>query len=171
MGMVYLYTGEGEGKTTNAIGLAVRAVGHGYRAIVIQFLKGRKDIGEYKIKERLSPLYEIYQFGREEFIDLKNPHPIDYELARKGLDFAWECLKKKPRILVLDEVNLAAAYGIVPKEEVLRLIDSAPEETVVVLTGRRAPREFIERADLVTEMKHVKHPFDRGRLAERGVDY
>ncbi len=171
MGMVYLYTGEGEGKTTNAIGLAVRAVGHGYRAIVIQFLKGRKDIGEYKIKEKLSPLYEIYQFGRKEFIDLRNPEPIDFELARKALEFAQECLKKKPRILVLDEVNLAAAYGIVPKEDVLRLIDQAPEETVVVLTGRRAPKEFIERADLVTEMCHIKHPFDKGRLAEKGVDY
>ncbi|AAM32834.1 cob(I)yrinic acid a,c-diamide adenosyltransferase [Methanosarcina mazei] len=170
-GMVYIYTGEGEGKTTNALGLALRAVGHGYSAVIIQFMKGRKYIGEYKIKDRLAPEYEIHQFGREEFIDFRNPVPLDYELAGKGLEFAKEALGKKPRILVLDEINLAAHFGIVKTEDILKLLEDIPEETTVILTGRRAPEELVERADLVTEMKFVKHPFEKKVPAREGLEY
>lgn len=170
-GMVYIYTGEGEGKTTNALGLALRAVGHGYNAVIIQFMKGRKYIGEYKIKDRLAPEYEIHQFGREEFIDFRNPVPLDYELAEKGLEFAKEALGKKPRILVLDEINLAAHFGIVKTEDILKLLEDIPEETTVILTGRRAPEELVERADLVTEMKFVKHPFEKKVPAKEGLEY
>ncbi len=170
-GFIHLYTGDGEGKTLTAFGLALRAVGHGYKVIIIQFMKGRKDIGEYKIKDRLQPEYEIYQFGREEFIDLKNPEPIDYELARKALEFAKEALKKRPRVLVLDEINLATAIGLVKVEDVLELLKDIPEETVVVLTGRKAPKELIEIADLVTEMKDIKHPHRAGVEARRGIEY
>ncbi|AGF98490.1 MULTISPECIES: cob(I)yrinic acid a,c-diamide adenosyltransferase [Methanosarcina] len=170
-GMVYIYTGEGEGKTTNALGLALRAVGHGYSAVIIQFMKGRKYIGEYKIKDRLAPEYEIHQFGREEFIDFRNPVPLDYELAEKGLEFAKEALGKKPRILVLDEINLAAHFGIVKTEDILKLLEDIPEETTVILTGRRAPEELVERADLVTEMKFVKHPFEKKVPAKEGLEY
>ncbi|WP_235280939.1 cob(I)yrinic acid a,c-diamide adenosyltransferase [Methanosarcina mazei] len=169
--MVYIYTGEGEGKTTNALGLALRAVGHGYSAVIIQFMKGRKYIGEYKIKDRLAPEYEIHQFGREEFIDFRNPVPLDYELAEKGLEFAKEALGKKPRILVLDEINLAAHFGIVKTEDILKLLEDIPEETTVILTGRRAPEELVERADLVTEMKFVKHPFEKKVPAKEGLEY
>ena len=170
-GMVYIYTGEGEGKTTNALGLALRAVGHGYSAVIIQFMKGRKYIGEYKIKDRLAPEYEIHQFGREEFIDFRNPVPLDYELAEKGLEFTKEALGKKPRILVLDEINLAAHFGIVKTEDILKLLEDIPEETTVILTGRRAPEELVERADLVTEMKFVKHPFEKKVPAKEGLEY
>lgn len=170
-GLVYLYTGEGEGKTTNAFGLALRAVGHGYNVIIIQFMKGRKYIGEYKIKDRLAPEYEIYQFGREDFIDFKNPMPLDYELAEKGLEFAKKALKRKPRLLILDEINLAAHFGIVKTEDLLKLLDDIPEETTVVLTGRRAPRKLIERADLVTEMRLIKHPFEKNVPAREGLEY
>ena len=170
-GFIHLYTGDGEGKTLTAFGLALRAVGHGYKVIIIQFMKGRKDIGEYKIRERLQPEYEIHQFGREDFINLENPEPIDYELARKALEFAKEALKKKPRVLVLDEINLAAAIGLVKIEDVLELLKNIPEETVVVLTGRKAPKEFIEIADLVTEMKDIKHPHRYGVDARRGIEY
>lgn len=170
-GNIHLYTGNGEGKSLTAFGLALRAVGHGYKVVIIQFLKGRKDIGEYKIKDRLSPEYEIYQFGREEFIDLSKPKPVDYELARRGLEFAWKALEKKPRVLVLDEVNLAVAVGLLKVEDVIRFLDVVPEETVVVLTGRNAPRELIERADLVTEMHEVKHPYRTGVPARRGIEY
>ncbi|AKB52614.1 Cob(I)alamin adenosyltransferase [Methanosarcina barkeri str. Wiesmoor] len=170
-GLVYLYTGEGEGKTTNAFGLALRAVGHGYSVIIIQFMKGRKYIGEYKIKDRLAPEYEIYQFGREDFIDFKNPMPLDYELAEKGLEFAKKALKRKPRLLILDEINLAAHFGIVKTEDLLKLLDDIPEETTVVLTGRRAPRKLIERADLVTEMRLIKHPFEKNVPAREGLEY
>ncbi|MCQ1535748.1 cob(I)yrinic acid a,c-diamide adenosyltransferase [Methanosarcina sp. KYL-1] len=170
-GMVYLYTGDGEGKSTSAFGLALRAVGHGYRVIIIQFMKGRKYIGEYKVRERLTPEYEIYQFGREDFIDFENPEPLDYELAGKGLEFAREALRKKPRLLVLDEINLAAHVGLLKTEDILSLLNEAPEETTVVLTGRKAPPELIERADLVTEMKFVKHPFEKNIPARKGTEY
>jgi len=171
MGYIYLYTGEGEGKTTNSIGLALRAVGHGYKAVIIQFLKGREEVGEYRVREKLSPLYEIHQFGREEFIDLRNPAKEDLKRAEEALEFASKALEKRPRILVLDEVNIAAAFDIVDKERVLELMDGLPRETTLVLTGRRAPGEFVERAHLVTEMKYIKHPFDQGVPARKGVDF
>jgi cob(I)alamin adenosyltransferase len=170
-GQIHLYTGEGEGKTINAIGLALRAIGHGYKVVIIQFMKGRKDVGEVKIKDKLAPEYEIHQFGRKEFIDFKNPKPEDYELASKGMKFAKSVLKKKPRLLILDEINLAAHFGIVDTKEVLKLLDEVPKETVVILTGRRAPKELVEKADLVTEMKMIKHPYEKGVQARRGIEY
>jgi cob(I)alamin adenosyltransferase len=147
LGRIFLYYGTGAGKTTNALGLALRCVGHGLKAIVIQFMKGRKDIGEYLVKERLSPHYEIYQFGRKEWVDLRNPSEEDKRLARKALGKALEVLREGPHLLVLDEVCLAAYIGLIDVEEVLRLLDKMPEETDVVLTGRYCPPELLERAD------------------------
>jgi len=170
-GYIHVYTGDGEGKTLTAFGLALRAVGHGYKVIIVQFMKGRKDVGEYKVRDRLKPEYEIYQFGREDFVDLGSPLPIDYELAKRGLEFAEKALERKPRVLVLDEINLAAAIGLVKVEDVLKLLEKVPEETVVVLTGRGAPKEFIEVADLVTEMREIKHPHKRGVEARKGIEY
>jgi cob(I)alamin adenosyltransferase len=170
-GLVHLYTGEGEGKSIMAFGLALRSVGHGLSVIIIQFMKGRKDIGEYRIKDRLSPEYEIHQFGRKEFIDLKNPGPIDLELAKEGLAFAREALRRKPHLLILDEVNLAVAAGLLELRDVLDLLDKVPASTTVVLTGRRAPKELIERADLVTEMREIKHPLKKGIPARKGIEY
>jgi len=170
-GFVHLYTGEGDGKSVTAFGIALRAVGHGYKVVIIQFMKGRKNIGEYKIRKRLAPEYEIHQFGRKEFVDLKNPDPIDIELAHKGLAFAREALKKKPKLLVLDEINLAAAIGLVKVEDVLDLLHNIPSSTVVILTGRCAPKEFIDRADLVSEMREIKHPMKRGIMARKGIEY
>jgi len=170
-GKIHLYTGEGEGKTTTALGLALRAVGHGYKVIIIQFMKGRKKIGEYLIKERLAPEYEIYQFGKQEFVNLENPSEEDKKLAQKGLEFARESLRKKPRLLILDEINLAIAIGLIELKEVLKFLEEIPNETVVVLTGRRAPEELIEVADLVTEMKEIKHPMGKGVLAREGIEF
>lgn len=156
--MIFLYTGTGTGKTTNALGLALRCVGHGLKVIIIQFLKGRREIGEFKVSSRLSPEYEIHQFGREEFIDLFNPTEVDKELAKRGLEFAREAIKRKPHLLVLDEINLAVAAGLIRVEEVLNLLDEIPHETDVVLTGRYAPPELINRADVVTVITDVKYP-------------
>jgi len=158
MGLIFLYTGEGAGKTTNAIGLAVRCVGHGYRAVIIQFMKGRKDIGEYLIKDRLQPEYEIYQFGRKEFLDLKNPSEEDKRRAKEGLEFAQKILREKPRLLVLDEINLAVAAGLLGEDEVLQLLNEIPEETDVVLTGRYASSGLINRADVVNIIVEAKRP-------------
>ncbi|MCS7120846.1 MAG: cob(I)yrinic acid a,c-diamide adenosyltransferase [Candidatus Bathyarchaeota archaeon] len=170
-GLIHLYTGDGEGKSITAFGLALRSVGHGYKVIIIQFMKGRKDIGEYKIKDRLSPEYEIYQFGRKGFVDLKNPLPIDRKLANEGLAFAKEALKRKPHLLILDEINLAVAAGLIRVEDVLSLLDSVPPSTTVVLTGRMAPKELVDRADLVTEMREIRHPMRKGVPARRGIEY
>ena len=171
MGFIHLYTGNGEGKSITAFGLALRAIGHGYKVIIIQFMKGRKDIGEYKIWKRLAPNYEIHQFGRKEFINLKRPNPIDYVLAKRALVFAKKALRRKPRLLILDEINLAVSIGLIRLDEVLELLREIPEPTTVVLTGRNAPKELIERADLVTEMHEIKHPLKRGIQARRGIEY
>jgi len=156
--LIYLYTGEGGGKTTNALGLALRSAGHGLKVIVIQFMKGRKNIGEYKIRARLAPEYEIHQFGRSGWVDLKSPGPVDIKLAQKGLDFARQAAKRRPALLVLDEINLAVAVGLLKPKDVLDLLDEVPKRTVVVLTGRRAPKELLDRADFVNEIVDVKHP-------------
>jgi cob(I)alamin adenosyltransferase len=169
--LLYLYTGEGGGKTTAALGLALRSVGHGHKVVIIQFMKGRKDVGEYKIARRLHPNYEIFQFGREEFIDLKNPSKEDRELAEKGLKFAGETLMTKPNLLVLDELNLAASVGLVNIKDVIKLLDEAPKDMVIAITGRHAPKELIDRADFVNEVKDIKHPLKKGIPAQEGIQY
>jgi len=171
MGWIHLYTGDGEGKSTAALGLALRAIGHGKKVIVIEFMKGRKDIGEFKVQNKLKPYYEIYQFGRKEFVDLKNPDVIDIDLARKGLNFAKQMLKKKPFLLILEEINLAVHIGLLRIEDVLQFLKEVPKETNVILTGRKAPRELIQVADLVTEMKEIKHPYYQGVEGRKGIDY
>ncbi len=171
-GLVYLYTGEGEGKTMNAFGLALRAVGHGQRVVVVQFMKGRgNDIGEYRIQNRLKPEFEVHQFGRRDFINFRDPIDEDYALARRGLMFARKALKSKPKLLILDEINLAVHFNLLPLRDVVDFLKDIPPETTVVLTGRRAPRELIELADLVSEMKLIKHPFEKGVFAREGVEY
>jgi cob(I)alamin adenosyltransferase len=173
MGYVYLYTGTGGGKTANALGLALRSVGHGKKVVIIQFLKWREDIGEYLIKNRLAPNYEIYQFGREAWLgetekteefagekfEVECVKSVDKELARKGLDFAAKVLReKKPHLLVLDEIGLAAEWKLVSVKDVLELLDNVPEETTLVLTGRLAPKELADRADFVNVVQQVKMP-------------
>jgi cob(I)alamin adenosyltransferase len=168
-GFVHVYTGIGGGKTTSTLGVALRSVGHRCKVIMIQFMKGRKDIGEYKAQKRLKPYFEIHQFGRKEFINLKNPEKIDYELARKGLEFAKKALKKKPCVLILDEINLAVAVGLLKSSDVLEVLKDVPEKTTVYLTGRYAPRELIERADLVTEIIDIKRP--KNIPVRKGIEY
>lgn len=173
MGYIYLYTGTGAGKTTNALGLALRSIGHERKVVIIQFLKWRKDIGEYKIKDKLRHYYEIYQFGRPAWLGEKETivsfggqkfkvesfKDLDKELARKGLELAKKVLEeKKPHLLVLDEINLALHWKLLDINDVLELLDNLPEETDVVLTGRYAPKELIEKADFVNIIKEFKVP-------------
>lgn len=166
MGKILLYTGTGGGKTMIAVGLGVRAVGHGKKVLMVQFMKGRKDIGEFMAQKHL-PGFEIVQFGRKEFVDLKNPSKEDMELAKKGLEYVRN-LKKMPDLLILDEINLACTVGLLKIRDVIEVLDKIPEKTTVVLTGRYAPKELIEKADLVTEIKDVKEL--KGKLGE-GVSY
>jgi len=159
MGHIYLYKGTGAGKTTNALGLALRSVGHKHKVIIIQFLKWWKKTGEYKIKNRLKPYYEIYQFGRKGWIGLKHLNERDKKLAKKALEFAKKITKKKkPHLLVLDEINLALHCKLLDTKDVLDFLDKIPKKTDVVLTGRFAPKELIKRADFVNEIIDLKHP-------------
>jgi len=184
MGYIYLYYGTGGGKTANALGLALRSVGHNKKVVIIQFLKWRKDIGEYLIQEKLKPFYEIYQFGRKAWLGKKtkteefggerykveNVRSSDKELAERALEFAVQVLKeKKPNLLVLDEINLAAQWKLLDVKDILKLLDGIPEETTVVMTGRLAPKELIERADFVNMVQEIKMP-KRFRLTE-GIQY
>jgi len=184
MGYVYLYTGTGGGKTANALGLALRSVGHGKNVVIIQFFKWREDIGEYLIKDRLAPNYEIYQFGREAWLgeeektaefggerfEVECFKSVDKELAGKALDFARKIMKeKKPHLLVLDEIGLAAEWKLVSVKDVLELLGNVPNETTVVMTGRLAPKELADRADFVNIVQQVKMPKDF-KLTE-GIQY
>ena len=170
MGYIYLYTGIGAGKTANALGLALRSVGHKHKVIIIQFLKWWKNTGEYKIRKILAPYYEIYQFGREGWHGLNNLGEEDKELARKALEFAKKIVKeKKPHLLVLDEVNMALHCKLLDLKEVLEFLDRLPKKTDVVLTGRFAPIELVRRAEFVNEIIDVKHP--KEMVTTKGIQY
>ena len=155
-GRVIVYTGDGQGKTTASLGVAMRSVAHGKKVVVIQFMKGKKDTGEYLIKNVFPGNYEIYQFGREEFVDLRKPSDEDKRLARKGLDFAREKMREKPFLLILDEINIASHFNLVSVDDVISLVREKPDETNLVLTGRYADERLIEVADMVTEVREVK---------------
>lgn len=170
MGYIYLYTGTGGGKTANALGLALRSVGHERKVVIIQFLKWWKNTGEYKIRDKLQPYYEIYLFGREGWIGLDNLGEEDRRLTREGLEFAKNVVEeKKPHLLVLDEINLALHCNMIEIKQVLEFLDSVPEETDVVLTGRYAPKDLIDRADFVNEVKDLKQPEEM--VTTEGIQY
>jgi cob(I)alamin adenosyltransferase len=184
MGYIYLYYGTGGGKTANALGLALRTVGHNKKVVIIQFFKWRKDIGEYLVRDKLAPYYEIYQFGREAWLgeeektaefggekfNIESVKSHDKKLAKKALEFARKIMKeKKPHLLVLDEINLATQWKLLEVKDVLKLLDTVPEETTVVMTGRLAPKELIDRADFVNVVQEVKMP-KRFKLTE-GIQY
>ena len=171
-GQIYVYTGEGAGKTTASLGLALRSVGHKHRVIVIQFLKWWKQTGEYKIQKMLKPYYEVHQFGRKGWIGLKNLTSEDKALAHKALNFSVKIAKqKKPHLLILDEINLALYCKLLTLAEVFIALRDIPSKTVVVFTGRYASKELIKKADFVNEIKDIKHPFKSGIKAQKGIQY
>jgi cob(I)alamin adenosyltransferase len=165
---MYVFTGEGAGKTTASLGLAMRSLGHNHKVILIQFLKGRKNIGEYKIQKYLKN-YKVYQFGKPAFINLNKPGKEDIELAKKGLEFISEAVKQKPKLLILDEINIATAYGLLDVNEAVATIKKIPKSMDVVLTGRYAPKKFIELADYSNEVKIMKQP--KKITAKKGIQY
>jgi len=171
-GLVIVHTGPGKGKTTAALGLALRAVGQGMRVAMVQFIKGSWKYGELKAPEFL-PGFEIQPMGRG-FVNLgaPTPDPEDVALARQSLEAAREkVMSGRYDLVILDEINYAVDYGLVPVEEVLRLIRDKPEPVHLVLTGRNARPEVVEAADLVTEMREVKHPFRAGIKAQKGIEF
>ena len=170
-GYIQVYTGTGKGKTTAAMGLAFRAAGRGLRTYVAQFLKGQPT-GEIEAARKLASFIRIEQFGREGFITVKDgADDEDVSRARAGLARALEAmLSGEYRIVILDEVNTAVHFKILPEKDVLDMIDKRPPEVELVLTGRYAPASFIDRADLVTEMKEIKHYYDKGVKAREGIE-
>ncbi len=170
-GCIQVYTGDGKGKTTAALGLAFRAAGHGLRTYFGQFLKARTT-GELSAAGKLSPLITIEQFGRTGFLDVTDePGDEDTALAENGLRKCLEAmLSGKYDIIVLDEVLAAVGFKALSEQAVLDLIDVRPESVELVLTGRSATQALVDRADLVTEMKLVKHYYGRGVRARDGIE-
>ncbi|MBE3519120.1 MAG: cob(I)yrinic acid a,c-diamide adenosyltransferase [Firmicutes bacterium] len=172
-GLVMVYTGDGKGKTTAALGLALRQVGWGRRVLVIQFMKGRGNVyGERIAAEKYLPLLEIEQHGRDEFVNLCNPDPVDIQLAQNALARAKEALESsKYGMIILDEINVAVYAGLLSVQDVLTLIDSKPDDVDLVLTGRYARQEVVDRADMVSEVREVKHHYRKGVPAQEGIEY
>ncbi len=171
-GMVQVYTGNGKGKTTAALGQAFRASGHNLKSVIIQFLKGGSYTGEFKAQERLYPYFKIYQFGSPCFINKNSIPQKDIELNREGFKMAWEIAtgESDANILVLDEINVAVHLGIISTEELKNLIKNKKSELELILTGRYAAPEIIELADLVTEMKEIKHYYRKNIPSRFGIE-
>ncbi|MBU0497870.1 MAG: cob(I)yrinic acid a,c-diamide adenosyltransferase [Candidatus Thermoplasmatota archaeon] len=169
-GRIQIYTGAGKGKTTAAIGLGVRATGHGLKVYLIQFMKGRR-YGELNSIEKL-PLFTLKQFGRDEFVSKKNPEKIDIDFAQQGLAFARKIISEgKHDVIILDEINVALDYKLITLESVLQLLENKPKHVEIILTGRYAPPELVKYADLVSEICEIKHPYTNGVLSRKGIDW
>ena len=170
-GMVQVYTGNGKGKTSAAFGLALRAIGRGLKVYIIQFIKGGFDYGELYIADKL-PNLKLKAFGRGKFVTEKPPAKEDVKLAEEALKLAEETVKGgEYDIVILDEINVALNLKLIKTEKVIELIKKKPKHVELILTGRYAPDEIIEAADLVTEMMEVKHPYNKGFQARKGIEY
>ncbi|MEW6335312.1 MAG: cob(I)yrinic acid a,c-diamide adenosyltransferase [Thermodesulfobacteriota bacterium] len=170
-GLVQVYTGNGKGKTTAAFGQALRAVGQGYRVCIIQFMKGRK-YGEFLAAEQHIPNLAVHLTGLDSFVMREHPAPLDIELARQGLDLARRAvLSGDYDMVILDEINVAADFGLVPLDELLDLIRSRPARIDLVLTGRYAPPEIIAAADTVSDIREVRHHYQAGIKERAGIEF
>ena len=171
-GLVQIFTGEGKGKTTAALGTVLRAAGHGLKISIIFFIKGRSSQGEYKALAAL-PNVKVASFGLRQFIYKNNViNPAEKAQAQAALAAAREDITSgKFDLVVLDEVNVAIYFRLLEVQEVLRLIKDKPPQVELILTGRNADKKLIAAADLVTEMGKIKHPFDKGIKARKGIEF
>lgn len=173
-GLVIVYTGDGKGKTTAALGLGLRAIGRGWRVLMIQFGKGAWHYAELESVKRLEPDFRIVPMGLG-FFKILDDHHTESEhraAAHEALAYAREqMLSREYDMLILDEVNGIVAAGLLPLELVVQLLEDKPDDLTLVFTGRAASADIITRADLVTEMRDIKHPYQKGLLAQKGIDY
>lgn len=170
-GIIQVYTGNGKGKTSAAFGLALRALGRGLKVYCIQFIKGGFDYGELHIVDRLPDL-TLKAFGRGKFITDNPPSEEDMELAEEAMSLAEKIVKKGEHdVVILDEINVATSLKLIKVERVLNLMQNKPKHVELILTGRYASENIIREAQLVTEMKEIKHPFSEGLRARKGIDY
>ena len=168
-GRVQVYTGDGKGKTTAAFGLALRAAGRGLKVVVAQFAKGR-DTGEVLAAERFSDLITVRRFGRKGFLRGR-PADEDRDEARRGMQVVRDVLAEGGySLVILDEINIATHYGLVPVEDLLDALEGRAKSVEVVLTGRNADLRVLAAADLVTHMRAVKHYFAQGTPARKGIE-
>jgi len=173
--MLYIFTGNGKGKTTAALGQAMRAVGEGKRVLMIQFIKGPWKSGEDFLAKGLEPHFKLVKMGKG-FVGIMGdrlPREEHEKAAEAALDYAKKEINSGNwDLVILDEVNNAVSLNLIPKEKILELIDFSRDKIEhLILTGRDAPQEFIDRADLVTEMREIKHPYKRGVKGQRGLEY
>jgi len=170
-GLVQVFTGNGKGKTSAALGTVLRASGHGLRVYIVFFMKGKYPYGEFSTLPKL-PNVDIASFGLRFLIDPANINPEEIEQAKLALSAAREAmLSGNYDIVVLDEVNVALHFKLIELDEVVRLIGEKPQNVELILTGRYADAKLIELADLVTEMVKLKHPYDKGVKARKGIEY
>jgi cob(I)alamin adenosyltransferase len=175
MGYIYLYTGDGAGKTTNALGLALRSLGHEHKVIMLQFMKWYQETGEYQFQWlldwKMKEHYTLIQLGRQGWHGLGNLKEIDMDLAHKGLELAKIVLTSEnpPNLLILDEINLAVSSGLLTDDEVLEVLKFIPKETNIVMTGRNATERLINRADFVNVITCTKMP--TSLVCDEGIQY
>jgi len=170
-GLVQIFTGDGKGKTSAALGVVLRALGHGLRVCIVVFMKGDYPYSEWKALSKL-PNVKIARFGFRTFTDPANVKPEEIEQAKQALAAAREAmLSGNYDLVMLDEVNIAVAWKLLELGEVVRLIHDKPPNVELILTGRQVDAKLVELADLVTECLKIKHPYDKGIGARRGIDY
>jgi len=169
-GFIHVYTGNGKGKTTAAIGLGIRATGEGLKVVMIQFMKGRK----YSELDALQHIknFTVVQFGRDEFVSKEKPEQVDIDLARKGFAYAKEIIKKGSYdLVILDEINVALDFNLISLKDAIELLENKPKTLELVLTGRYASPEIIKHADMVSEILEIKHPYQKGVQSRKGIDW
>ena len=171
-GLLLVYTGDGKGKTTAAIGMALRAAGQGLNVFILQFMKRNKKIGELKALAKAGLPITMRQYGRRVFFRTRTCEPMDIHRAHQGLEAFKRAMKDNAYdLIILDEINMAIHFGLLSVEEVIEAIEQKPPELHLVLTGRNADQKLIEMADLVTEMREIKHHYHQGVHAQKGIEF
>ena len=169
-GYIHVYTGNGKGKTTSAIGLGIRATGAGLKVHLLQFMKGRR-YSELNTLDKIKN-FTYSQHGRDEFVNKKKPEKIDIDMAQEGFKYAKKLIKSnKYDLIILDEINVAVDFNLIDIEDVLKLIMGKPKKLELVLTGRYVNPKIIKTADYVTEMLEIMHPYQKGVQARKGFDF
>ena len=173
-GLVIVYTGNGKGKTTAALGLAMRAIGYEHNVCMLQFIKGSWHYGEMDSSKKLEPNFELIAIGKGfvGILDDNSPREEHEKYAAEALRICREKINSgKYNVVILDEVNYAINLGLIDVQEIIKIIKEKPSNLDLVLTGRDVKEEIVELADLVTEMKEIKHPFKSGIKAKKGIDF
>lgn len=169
--MLQVYTGTGKGKTTAALGVALRASGYGMTTLMLSFLKDDPDYGEARAVKNL-PGFTLKQVGRDAFVNFRNPDPIDLKMCRDGWEEAKKAIASRAAdIIILDELNIVLATKMLPTQEVVAFLQEHKQSVELITTGRGAPEELIKAADLVTDMQEVKHYFHKGVSSRNGIDH